>query len=77
MESDASWRESLVIEYYDTTYIVFIHSEQCYGAVEKLGAYASTVKYKKEDGTECSELMENEDFTIVDEIVFKHIEESN
>jgi hypothetical protein len=56
---------------------VFIHSEQCHGTVESLGAYASTVKYKKEDGTECSELMENEDFTIVDEIVFKHIEESN
>ena len=64
-------------EYYDTTHIVFIHSEQCHGTVESLGAYASIVNYKKEDGIECSELMENEDFTIVDEIVFKHIEESN
>jgi hypothetical protein len=27
MELDASWRESLVIEYYDTTHIVFIYFE--------------------------------------------------
>jgi len=75
-ELDASWRVNLVREYYDTTHIVFIHSEQCHGTVEKLGAWASIVKYNK-DGIEYSELMENEEFTIVDEIVFKHIEESN
>ena len=63
-------------EYYDTTHIVFIHSEQCYGTVEKLGAWASIVKYDN-DGIEYNELMENEEFTIVDEIVFKHVEESN
>jgi len=34
------------------------------------------VIYTKE-GIEYNELMENEEFTIVDEIVFKHIEESN
>lgn len=62
-------------EYYDTTHIVFIHSEQCHGTVETLGAWASLVKYNK-DGVDYSELMENEEFTIVDEIVFKHIEES-
>ena len=76
MELDASWRESLVIEYYDTTHIVFIYSEQSYGTVEKLGAWASMVKYNK-DGIEYNELMENDEFTIVDEIVFKHIEESD
>jgi hypothetical protein len=65
-----------VKEYYDTTHIVFIHSENCYGTIEKLGAWASTVKYKK-DEIEYSDLMENDEFTIVDEIVFKHIEESN
>jgi hypothetical protein len=64
-----------VKEYYDVTHIVFIHSEQCYGMVEKLGAWASIVKYNK-DGMEQNELMENEEFSIVDEIVFKHIEES-
>ena len=63
-------------EYYDTTHIVFIYSEECHGTVEKLGAWASIVKYNK-DGIEYNELMENEEFTIIDEIVFKHIEESN
>lgn len=63
-------------EYYDTTHIVFIHSEQCYGTVEKLGAWASIVRFKADD-IEYNELMENEEFTIVDEIVFKHIEESD
>jgi len=65
-----------VKEYYDVTHIVYIHGEDSHGTVEKLGAYASVVKYTK-DGLECSELMENDEFTIVDEIVFKHIEESN
>lgn len=63
-------------EYYDTTHIVFIHAEDLHGTVEKLGAYASTVRYTK-DGIEYNELMENEEFTIVDEIVFTHIEGSN
>ena len=62
-------------EYYDVTHIVFLHSEECYGTVEKLGAFASMVNYNK-DGMEYSELMENEEFSIIDEIVFKHIEES-
>jgi hypothetical protein len=34
-----------------------------------------SLKYNK-DGMEQNELMENEEFSIVDEIVFKHIEES-
>lgn len=63
-------------EYYDTTHIVFIHSEQKYGTVEKLGAWASIVNYNK-DGIDYNDLMENDEFTIVDEIVFRHIEESN
>ena len=63
-------------EYYEITYVVFIHSEQCYGTVEKLGAWASTVKYVKE-GKEYTEMLEHEDFTILDEIVFKHVEETN
>jgi hypothetical protein len=64
-----------VKEYYDVISVVYIHSEECHGTVEKLGAWASIVKYNK-DGTEYSELMENEEFSIIDEIVFKHIEES-
>ncbi len=61
-------------EYYDVVHIVYIHSEKCYGSVEKLGAYASMVRYKKDD-EEVEDLMENEDFTIMEEIIFKHIEE--
>ena len=62
-------------EYYDVVSVVYIHSEECFGTVEKLGAFASMVNYNK-DGMEYSELMENEEFSIIDEIVFKHIEES-
>lgn len=63
-------------EYYDVTHIVYIYSESCYGMVEKMGAYASEVKFTK-DGIEYLEVMDNEDFNIVDEIVFHHIEDSN
>jgi hypothetical protein len=64
-----------VKEYYDTTHVVFIHSEESYGIVESLGAFASMVKYKK-DGIEYNEFMENEEFSLIDEIVFTHVEES-
>jgi hypothetical protein len=36
--------QTSVKEYYDVTHIVFIHSEQSYGIVEKLGAWASIAK---------------------------------
>jgi hypothetical protein len=65
-----------VREYYDRVAIAFIHEENCYGTVETLGVYASVVKYTK-DGVEIEELMDNEDFVIVDEIVFEHVEEDN
>jgi hypothetical protein len=41
-----------------------------------LGLYASKVKYQK-DGIEIEEVLENDEFTIMDEIVFEHVEESN
>jgi hypothetical protein len=56
--------------------IAFITSLQQYGTVEKLGAYASMVKYRQGE-EEIQELMDNEDFIIVDEIVFEHVEENN
>ena len=62
-------------EYYDVINVVYIHSEECHGTVEKLGAWASIVNYNKND-MEYNELMENEEFSIIDEIVFTHIEES-
>jgi hypothetical protein len=63
-----------VKEYYDRIAIVIIYDEQCYGTVEKLGAFASIVKYVK-NGVEIEETMDNSDFGIVNEIVFEHTEE--
>ena len=62
-------------KYYDRVAIALIHEEQCFGTIESLGVYASKVKYIK-DGVEVEELLPNEDFVIVDEIVFEH-EETN
>lgn len=74
MGLDVSWREHLVKEYYETINVVFIHSEQIYGTVESMGAYASVVKYEIDD-VEYEELIENEEFTVMKEIVFQHIED--
>lgn len=63
-------------EYYDRVVVVYISEENVFGTVDKLGAFASTVKYQK-DGEDYEVLLENEDFVIVDEIVFEHIEEEN
>ena len=63
-------------EYYDIINIVFIHEEGVHGTVDKLGAFASVVKYTKQ-GTEYEVLLENDEFAIVDEIVFHHVEEDN
>ena len=63
-------------EYYDRVTIVYIHDENVYGTVEKMGAYASEVKYQK-DGVEYIILIENDEFAIVEEIVFQHFEEEN
>ena len=61
-------------ESYDRIAIVYIPDEEIHGTVEKFGAFASLVKYQK-DGIEYEELLENEYFITVDEIVFHHIEE--
>jgi len=65
-----------VKEYYDVVNVVYIHDERVFGSVEKLGAFASVVRYQK-DGYEYEELLENSEFAIVDEIVFHHVEENN
>lgn len=74
MELESNWRVNQVKEYYERVVIVYIHSEKVHGSVETLGAFASVVKYTK-DGIEYEELFENDEFAIVDEIVFHHIEE--
>lgn len=61
-------------KYYDTLSIVYIYEEDAYGTVESMGAWASLVKYKKNE-KEIEELVNNEDFLVIDEIVFTHIEE--
>jgi hypothetical protein len=63
-----------VKEYYDRVLIVFIHDLGVYGSTEKLGAFASIVKYKK-DEMEYEELIDNSEFSIMDELVFTHVEE--
>ena len=69
-------KERLVKEYFEVINIVYIQDEQCYGTVENLGAYASVVRYKK-DEEEVEELLDNQDFIIVDEIVLTHVIEEN
>ncbi len=61
-------------EYYDRVLIVFIHDLGTYGSTEKLGAFASIIKYTK-DGIEYEELIDNDEFAIMDELVFTHVEE--
>ena len=63
-------------EYSDVIYIVWLHDEQCHGMLESVGAFASVVSYTI-DGVEHEELIDNENFTIVDEIVHQHVEESD
>jgi hypothetical protein len=65
-----------VKEYYDRVTIVYIHDENVYGTVEKMGAFASEVKYQKDD-VDHVVLIENDEFAIVEEIVFQHFEEEN
>lgn len=61
-------------EYYDRVLIVFIHDLGIYGSTEKLGAFASIIKYTQ-DGVEYEEMIDNSEFSIMDELVFTHVEE--
>lgn len=63
-------------EYYDRVVIVYIHEEGIYGTIDKMGAFASKVKYQK-DGINHEVNLENEEFSIIDEIVFEHTEEED
>lgn len=63
-------------EFYEVISIVWIHAEKQFGSVEKLGAFASLVKFKR-DGVEVEEMLENDEFSVVDEIVFTRVEDIN
>jgi hypothetical protein len=56
--------------------IVWIHDEKCYGSIVKEGAYASSIKYQKY-GIDYEVFMDNEDFSIMDEIGFEYVEEND
>lgn len=63
-------------EYLETIHIVYMPTENTHGIVEDMGLYASVVKYSLGD-VEYEELMDNEDFIIVDEISLTHVEETD
>ncbi len=71
-----NWKDNLAVEYYDTIHIVYVIEKEIYGTVDTLGAFASAVKYTI-DGIEYEDLLENEEFMIMDEITFLHVEEEN
>ena len=50
--------------YYETISIVFIHKDRLFGSAEKLGIYATVLKYQK-DGIEYEETIENEEFSVM------------
>jgi hypothetical protein len=45
---------------------VYIQSEQVYGTIEKMGAFASMVKYEI-NGVQYEELLENDDLLFIGE----------
>ena len=53
-----------------------IPDEDVFGTVEQYGAFVSLVKYKK-DVMEYEVFLENEEFVIVNELLFEHFEEEN
>jgi hypothetical protein len=65
-----------VKSHYEVISIIYIHKEGVYGSCDKLGAFASTVKYTKDD-IEYEVTLENDEFSVMDEIVFEHVEEEN
>jgi len=64
------------VEYQDRYRIVWIHEEQVYGTILSEGAHVSLVRYSK-DAIDYSVYLENDEFTLMDEIGFMHIEEDD
>lgn len=60
--------------YQDRIQIVWIYPESVYGNIVKEGLYASLVRYQK-DGIDHQVYLENDDFIVMDELGFEHIEE--
>lgn len=60
--------------FYESVIIVYLHNHQTTGTIESLGAYASIVKYNK-NNEEHEELIDNSEFAILDEFVFERTTE--
>lgn len=65
-----------MIEYPETIYIVYVPNEKIHGTVDQMGLYSSTVRYLIDD-VEYEEMMNNEDFIVLDEITIMHFEEND
>ena len=63
-------KECQVSTFYEPVTIVYLHVHQVTGTVESLGAYASLVRYTK-NNKEHEELIDNSEFAILDEMVFE------
>jgi hypothetical protein len=64
------------VEYQDRYRIIWIYEEQVYGTILSEGAHASLVRYSK-DGIDYKVYLENDEFSVMDEIGFMHIEEDD
>lgn len=62
--------------YQDRVQIIWIISESVYGNIVQEGLYASLVRYQK-DGIDYKVYLENDDFIVMDELGFDHIEEDD
>jgi len=65
-----------VIEYPEIIHIVYVPSEEIHGTVGEMGLYSSIVRYSIDD-VEYEEMMNNEDFIVLDEITIMHFEEND
>ena len=56
----------------DETPIVLLKEEGVMGVVRQVGAHYSTVTYSL-GGEEFTEIRENDEFVVIDNIIFKHV----
>lgn len=74
--SSREFQEMVDRHYQDRVQIIWIISESVYGNIVQEGLYASLVRYQK-DGIDYKVYLENDDFIVMDELGFDHIEEDD
>jgi hypothetical protein len=62
--------------YNERIQIVWIYEESVYGNIISEGVYASLIRYQK-DGIDHQVYLENDEFIVMDEIGFEHVEEED